>query len=292
MLDKLISSIFVFLLSLVPTFPNQPLNELKNNQTTIIFVGDIMLGRSVMGKAIEVGDNYYPFRKTSEVLNNADITFANLENPIVKNCPGTIGGFKFCTNYEIANGLTFAGIDIVSLANNHSGNYGLEGLTETKKFLSDNNISYVGDSNLAIKEVNGTKFGFLGFDYTLKNNLDNDLKLIKDSKGKVDVLIIGVHWGDEYKDEANSLQRTIAKKMIEAGVDVIIGGHPHWIEDYEEINGKSVYYSLGNFIFDQMWSEETKKGLVVKLTFDRTNLVKKEEFNTYIKSIGQPEIVD
>lgn len=260
-------------------------------ETSIMFVGDIMLGRSVMKKTINEGDSYYPFKKTSEFLNNADITFANLENPIVKNCPETIGGFKFCTNYETAKGLNFAGIDIVSLANNHSENYGLEGLAETKKFLGDNDISYVGDSNFIIKEINGTKFGFLGFDYTLKNDLDNDLKLIKDSKEKVDVLIVGVHWGDEYKDKANNLQRTIAKKMIEAGTDVIIGGHPHWVEDYEEINGKPVYYSLGNFIFDQMWSEETKKGLIVKMTFDGTSLIKREEFKTYINSIGQPEIV-
>lgn len=292
MISKLISSIFVFLLSLVPTSTSKIPDRPINNETTIIFVGDIMLGRSVMGKTIEMKDNFYPFRKVSEFLKNADLTFANLENPIVKDCPETVGGFKFCTNYEIAGGLEFSGIDIVSLANNHSSNYGLEGLTETKDFLINNNISFVGDSNLVIKEINGVKFGFLGFDYTLKNNLADDLKLIEDSKKEVDVLIVGVHWGDEYKELANNFQRLTAKEMVVKGADVIIGGHPHWVEDYEEIDGKAVYYSLGNFIFDQMWSEETKKGLVVKLTFDETNLIKREEFKTYIKTIGQPELVD
>ena len=264
----------------------------KDNLTTIIFVGDIMPGRSVMRKAIEVKDNLYPFGKVADFLNSSDLTFANLESPIVKNCPETVGGFKFCTNYDVAGGLSYSGIDIVSLANNHSSNYGPEGLTETKNYLTKNGISFVGDNNLVIKNINGTNFGFLGFDYTLKNNLDSDLKLIEDSNEKVDVLIVGVHWGDEYKELANNFQRLTASQMVGSGADVIIGSHPHWVEDYEEINGRPVYYSLGNFIFDQMWSEETKKGLVVKLTFDGTSLVKKEEFNTYIKSIGQPEIVD
>lgn len=267
--------------------------EVENtNLTTIIFVGDIMLGRSVMRKTIEMKDNLYPFRKVSDFLKSSNLTFANLENPIVKDCPETVGGFKFCTNYEISEGLRFSGIDIVSLANNHSRNYGLEGFNETKDHLNNLDISYVGDNNLVIRKANETTFGFLGFDYTLKNDLENDLKLIEKSDKEVDVLIVGVHWGEEYKDKANTWQRLTAKKMVDSGADCIIGGHPHWVQDYEEINGKPVYYSLGNFIFDQMWSEETKKGLIVKLTYQKDNLIKKEEFNTYINSIGKPEIVD
>ncbi len=83
-----------------------------------------------------------------------------------------------------------------------------------------------------------------------------------------------------------------AHKMIENGADVIIGHHPHWVQNYEEINGKPVYYSLGNFIFDQAWSEETKKGLLLKITFEGKDIINKEEFKTYTPKIGQPVLQD
>lgn len=291
MLNNLISSVIAFVLMFVPSLPIQGVNP-PIPQTTIIFTGDIMLGRSVMGASLDSSDAYYPFRNTADFLKNADITFANLENPIVDDCKRHVGGFKFCTTPEIAKGLEFAGIDIVTLANNHSGNYGEEGFEDTKKYLIKENIKYVGDNNLEIIEKNGIKFGFLGFNYTFtKNDLEKDLLLIKDSDPKVDILIIGNHWGDEYKDIANSFQSTVARKMVENGADVIIGHHSHWVQNYEEIDGKPIYYSLGNFVFDQMWSEETKKGLVVKMTFDGKELVKREEFKTYTSKIGQPEII-
>jgi len=291
MLDKLISSIFVFFISLIPLNSNIP-DATVNTQTTLIFTGDIMLGRSVMGASLDANDVYYPFRNTAEFLKSADITFANLENPIVDDCKRHVGGFKFCTTPEISNGLNFSGIDIVTLANNHSGNYGNEGLVQTKKTLNEIDIKSVGYGNLEILEKNGIKFGFLGFNYTFtKENLENDLRFIKESDSKVDVLIVVNHWGEEYKSMANSLQTTVAKKMVDAGADAIIGHHPHWVQNYEEIDGKPVYYSLGNFVFDQMWSEETKKGLVVKMTFEGKDLIKREEFKTYTPKIGQPEII-
>lgn len=297
MLDTIISSLIAFVLMLVPSFSNQ-ITAPQINQATIIFTGDIMLGRSVMGEAIDKNDNLYPFRNTAEFLKNADITFGNLENPIVGDCKRHAGGFKFCTSPEIAQGLTFAGIDIVTLANNHTNNYGKEGIEQTKKYLIKDDIKYVGDDNLemnsnfVIKEINGTKFGFLGFNYTFGYaNLDRDLDQIAGSNPAVDVLIVGTHWGDEYQATANRFQIETAHKMVDNGADVIIGHHPHWVQNYEEYQDKPIYYSLGNFIFDQMWSEETKKGLVVKMTFEGKELIKSEEYKTYTPKIGQPEII-
>ena len=278
---------------LVPSFSSEVAVP-PTNQTSIIFTGDIMLGRSVMGASLDSNDNLYPFRKTADFLKSADITFANLENPIVTNCPRHVGGFKFCTTPEIADGLVFAGIDIVTLGNNHTYNYGKEGFEETKKYLSQKGIKSVGYNNLEIIEKNlpaqagNIKFGFLGFDLVSNSFSASDQQLIANSNFLVDVLIVSNHWGDEYKAMANSVQRTVAEKMIENGADVIIGHHPHWVQNYEEIEGVPVYYSLGNFIFDQMWSEETKKGLVVKMTFEDKKLIKSEEFKTYIPKIGQP----
>jgi poly-gamma-glutamate synthesis protein (capsule biosynthesis protein) len=258
----------------------------------IILAGDIMLGRSVLIKSIDKENNpNYPFLGVSEFLLSADLVFANLETPVVTNCPRFEHGFTFCADPRMVEGLVYSGVDIVSLANNHMLNFDKEGLEDTKKYLTNSNILYTGINNLAIKKVQDTTFGFLGFDFTVDVPTQKDWDLIKDSNSKVDVLIVGVHWGEEYKDKANNNQRAWAKKMVENGADVVSGHHPHWVEDYELIDGKPVYYSLGNFVFDQMWSEETKKGLLVKLTFEDEKIVNEEFTNTYIENIGQPKIV-
>ena len=111
-------------------------------------------------------------------------------------------------------------------------------------------------------------------------------------------MIVGVNWGEEYHSIANNYQTSIAKQIVKAGADVVVGHHPHWVQNHEEINSVPIYYSLGNFIFDQMWSEETKKGLIVKMTFSRPDndvvarLIETEEFNIYIPKMGQPKIVN
>lgn len=297
MIQKLISSLLTFLLSF-NVLPSNKVTNPPTNRTTLLFSGDVMLGRSVMGESQKLSDSYYPFRKVADFTKNADITFVNLENPIISDCKPHTGGFTFCTTPEIAKGLDFAGIDIVTLANNHTGNYGEKGLEETKKYLSDLGITYTGVGDLVIKEVNNIKFGFLGFDYVFKKLKDEDLKLIQDSDKLVDVLVVSPHWGDEYTYVANKFQKETAEKFIENGADLVIGHHPHWVQNSEIVNGVPVYYSLGNFVFDQMWSEETKKGMLVKFTFDppngeaRAKIVKVEEFKTYISKIGQPEIVE
>ena len=288
-----------------------------SNSITVILTGDVMLGRSVMKKTHELGDYHYPFLKVADQLNQADLVFINLENPIVKDCPSTSSGFKFCTDYEIAKGLVYAGVDIVNLANNHSENYGKSGLEETINYLDKLNVLTTGMGKLAIKEMKGTKFGFLGFDYVFKSLNPGDLALVKSSEPSVDILVVSVHWGDEYKPEANSFQRNLARDFVENGADVVVGHHPHWVQDIEcfertwggntdthpvwtsfaprdnncPLGSKPVYYSLGNFVFDQMWSEETKKGLAVKLTFNGEDIIKQELLPIYIFSVGQPEFV-
>ena len=212
-------------------------------------------------------------------------------------------------------GLECAGINVVNLANNHTGNYGTDGITQTENYLNEGSISVAGLKNLVLKKINDIDFGFLGFDFTVKPPSDEDYQLIVDSDGLADYLIISVHWGEEYQSRANNNQRTWARKMIENGADIIVGHHPHWIQDFECINftdlenncdideksfdcpcdgisEKPVYYSLGNLVFDQMWSEETKKGLIVKLTIEKDKIIERDLLNTYIISLGQPEIVD
>ena len=273
------------------TFVNFGLfNGLK--QTSLIFTGDVMLGRSVMTKSLRLKNPNHPFINVADVLRSADIVFSNLESPIVDNCPYVDSGFKFCSNPKMVEGLKYAGVDVVSLANNHTLNYGKEGFDQTKKYLDSIGIKWVGDGNLVIIEKNKTKFGFLGFNFLTLKPQEQDFDLVRNSKKKVDILIVGVHWGEEYAKKANLYQRLLARQLSEAGADYIVGHHPHWIQDTEIIGSTKVYYSLGNFIFDQMWSEETKKGLSVNLIFKGKKLERENLLKSYMSNFAQPKWVN
>ncbi len=268
-----------------------PVKMFENKSTEIVLVGDVMLGRSVMTQSLKIGDPKYPFLKVVDKLKSADIVLANLEAPFVEGCPKTDSGMKFCADPKLVEGLKYGNISVVSLANNHITNYGQKGVADTKKVLTQAKIDYTGDGNLAVKEVRGVRYGFLGFNFVTAMPTSLDYKMITDSKKLVEVLFVSVHWGTEYQEKPSAVQKEIAAKLIEKGADVIVGHHPHWVQDEEKIDGKPVYYSLGNFIFDQPWSEKTKEGLVVELTFDGKDLVREEKMPIKMTSIGQPEFV-
>lgn len=268
----------------VRNYPNEPVF----GYSTIILTGDVMLGRTVMSKSLSRKDTNYPFLNVAETLRSADLVFINLENPLVSGCPISNSGLKFCADPGMVSGLNYAGVDVANLANNHIENYGTEGEVETERILTGAGISFVNGRNLVVKEINGTRFGFLGFNLVDKWPSGNDLEQIRSSKADVDVLIVAVHWGGEYTFVPTPAQREAAKSMIGSGADVLYGTHPHWVQPVEYINGKPVFYSLGNFIFDQMWSEETKKGMAVRLTYQDAVLVSGENLPVYITDFAQP----
>jgi len=256
---------------------------------SLIFGGDVMLGRTVMTKSQDNNDYLYPFRYIADTMGEADIAFVNLENPFVNGCRRDYSSMTFCAVPEMSEGLTFAGIDVVTLANNHSRNYGQEGIDTTLKVLSEKNIKVTGLGELVIIEKNGTSFGFLGFDFLANPPSENDYALVRDSDSKVDVLIVSPHWGVEY-ESATDTQRSWSKRFVSEGADLIVGHHPHVVQSHEIINGVPVYYSLGNLVFDQMWSEETRSGMLLKLSFREGKIESTETINTYIDKWAQPVI--
>lgn len=286
-------SAFLIILVYVTSHLTQygPVNMFEDKSVKVVLLGDVMLGRSVMTQSLKINNPRYPFLKVADRLKKADLVFANLEAPFVEGCQKTDSGMIFCADPKMVEGLSYANISVVSLSNNHITNYGQKGLADTKKILTEAKIDYTGDGNLAIKEIRGLKFGFLGFNFVSSSPTNVDYKMINDSKKLVDILIVGVHWGGEYQDKANATQREVAKKLVESGADVVVGHHPHWVQDEEKIDGKPVYYSLGNFVFDQPWSEKTKEGLAVELTFDGKSLVQEEKLQIKMTSIGQPEFI-
>jgi poly-gamma-glutamate synthesis protein (capsule biosynthesis protein) len=274
--------LLLFILLLIPKFlptgkyefnfdkkENQKLREIK-----ILFVGDIMIARSVERKIKDLNKKYiFPFINILSYLKSFDYVAANLEGPISENGIKLGSKYSFRMKPEVAKALSDSNINIVNLANNHIFDYGKIAFEDTLKNLERNNIKYFGISyEPLIIEKYGIKIGFLGFSDFLKH-LDvrenkvgisvineNLGEIIKKAKEKVDILIVNFHWGEEYQKLANERQRRLAKIAIDSGADLIIGHHPHVIQNIEKYKGTFIFYSLGNFIFDQNFSEETMIG--------------------------------
>jgi len=236
-------------------------------------------------------DFTHPFLKTADFLKAADLTLINLESPLIKNCPVLNAGMVFCGNQHFVDGLIFAGIDVANLANNHTLNWGIEGMEQTINLLKENQVESCGfpTNQLAIKELKGIKIGFLGWNFLESfDEEDEILETIKQARKQVDLLIVSAHWGTEYVDLPAEWQVNLAHKMIEAGADLIAGNHPHWFQPIEIYKDKLIIYAHGNFIFDQEWSQETKIGVVAKHTFYKNKLVDSQFFPIFLSDYNQP----
>lgn len=277
-----IASPFVRLPSPTPT---------TKHQITLVAVGDIMLGRNVNVKMQKYQNFAYPFEKTANFLSSADITFGNLESPFFNNCPIVGSGtMKFCADYKAIEGLKFAGFDILSLENNHIGNYGKEGLRQTTELLTNNGILF-STNEITSYQANETTFGFLSFNFTFGESPQKALQSIEAAKNKVDILIVSAHWGNEYQKEPSKSQKDLAYKIIDSGARIILGHHPHVIQPIEAHKDGLIFYSLGNFVFDQMWSEETKEGLVAKIIFEGKNIKDCQGYKVLISDYSQPDFL-
>ena len=285
----------------------------KSRQVTLLFVGDIMLDRGVEFEIKKNGNNNFrfPFLKIAKELQEADILFGNLEGPISDKGQKVGSIYSFRMDPKVIDGLTFAGFDVLSIANNHMLDYGRMAMTDTFLRLKESGIDYVGagfDENEAyapkIKEVNGTKIAFLAFTnlYALsweavadksgmalfsKDKLEGT---IKNAKNRSDLVVVSFHFGDEYKTSPTQEQKTIAHLAIDFGADLVIGHHPHVTEPLEEYKGRYIAYSLGNFIFDQNFSDETMKGLMLKVIVENGRIKKVSPIDFVINQYFQPEI--
>jgi gamma-polyglutamate biosynthesis protein CapA len=253
------------------------------------FVGDLGLGRHITSTARDKKDFSWSFQGISSWLSVNDLTLANLESPIIKDCPfGPTGTFTFCGDSRFLPYLK-SNKFIFNLNNNHILNYSFDGLNQTKSFLTSETIPAFYD-NFLIQNINGIKFGFLGYDFITNSKLDRELILqkIKISKPQVDWLIISVHWGNEYLPKPELWRIELARQMIDAGADIIHGHHPHVWQGEEVYKDKYIFYSLGNFIFDQSWSPETSHSQIARLTFTKDKIIDSKLFPIEIKFNSQP----
>lgn len=269
------------------------------HKRVILATGDIIPARSVNNKLVLMNSYTWPYEKTADVVKNADITFANLETPLIKDCRPTVEGMVFCGSNRNIEGLVFAGVDIVNLANNHAGNYEERGVHETAIELKKAGILVTGIKGPLYQDIRGIQFAFLGYnDITTPQpgiaNADEELikQEIAQARKNADVVIVTYHWGVEYRNQPDDRQLYLGHFTIDSGADLVIGNHPHWIQPIEFYKGKLITYAHGNFVFDQMWSEETKHGVLGRYTFYDNTLVDVEYLPIYIEDYGQPHFLE
>jgi gamma-polyglutamate biosynthesis protein CapA len=258
----------------------QTIDFIRN--ATILTVGDIMLDRNVFLLTQKADDYEHPFKLIGEFLEKPDITVANLEGPVtdfksIANGTRTRDRMTFTFSPNFLDPLKKY-FDVISLANNHTHNFGEVGIKQTKDYLTEKKIKFFGGpynkpENLStIIEHDNIKIGFVGYHQLIGSGFEDVVEEIKSLEEKTDFTIAMPHWGYEYQEtKPSNIQKEEAHAMIDAGADVILGGHPHVIQPIEEYNNKIIFYSLGNFIFDQYFSTETMQGLTVKTILKKEN---------------------
>lgn len=263
---------------------------------TMVAVGDIMLDRGVGRKIEELGADF-PFEHVTGLLREADLTFGNLECPLSSLGKAVRGKeVTFRAALQAVNGLRNAGIDVVSMANNHAMDYGPEALMETMDVLAHNGIPYAGagvNSTAAHRSVNftvnGINISFLAYSYRFHMVVEAQRrspgvaiapgeeigKDVRKAKEWADIVIVSFHWGWEYSDHPDKETRELAHLVVESGADLVIGHHPHVIQGAELYNGGLICYSLGNFVFDQS-GNRTRRGLILRCAINESGVQRAE----------------
>ena len=287
-------------LTLQGIFPPRELSTLRIDPSrlrTLIATGDVIPARYTDVIIRQRGDDFlYTVAATRKITADADLTVINLEAPLIEDCPYHDSGLIFCGRPGFTQALQEGGVDVAALENNHIGNYGPQGIGETIRHLEAADIDFADRDSAAVREVRGLKFGFLAFN-GVEEALDREAMTaqIEALRPQVDVLVASFHWGAEYvslPQPATGIAEDepvdIAHLAVDAGADLVIGNHPHWVQAVEMYKGKFIAYAHGNFIFDQMWSYNTRVGVIGRYTFYDDLLVSVEFIPVLSENHAQP----
>ena len=263
----------------------------------VAFAGDTTQS-DVFAEATSWRSMRYPFEDVNEIFSTADISFVNLET-----CVSDRGesekkeGYGFQTPPDYLQVYTEAGIDIVSAANNHVRDYGMDALDDTFTNLTAYNLDYIGAGRdlteaqkLVTYDKNGVIIGFTGLNminmdptWYAKDDragincvdfaaCEDYLKLISEYDKQCDVLFVSVHWGIEYTNAITEEQEQFGHLLCDNGADIILGHHPHTLQPVEYYNGSMIFYSLGNFLFYKM-DDEAGKTAIFEIEVDKNGFV-------------------
>lgn len=287
---------------------------------TVLAAGEIIFGRGVQERIENHfrGDARAAFGGVRDTLRAADLTIATLEAPLSGNANRYCDEcMKFVGNERYAPAVADAGIDVVSLGANHIGDAGPTGVNDTIRALDAAHVAHVGaGANVEVARravtttVAGQRVAILGYDgvsgpwYGATRAVagSNPLSFDDPTFAKVrmdvarasldaDVVIVLAHWGIEYEDAPRPDVVAAAHAMVEAGATAVIGDHPHWVQSIERYRGAYIAYGVGNFVFDQMWSDETRQGSIHELTFSGDRLVSIRILPTLIEDYYRPRLL-
>lgn len=291
----------------------------QKTEWSLTAVGDIMLSRNVESVMLKQTEKYdYPYLKTKDLLVGSSV-FANLETPLIDGPAVPSGTMVFRSATANAKALAEAGFNVVSLANNHTPNKSQAGLISTFSSLTDAKILYVG-AGINVAEAYSPKVQKISNDFSVAWLAYNDRDVVPESYGAgttskgldwagtalmneskleeeiakaktlANYVIVSMHSGREYTAVPNTSQTTFAHRAIDAGADLVIGHHPHVVQSVEKYQEKYIFYSLGNFIFDQMFSDETRRGIMLNFIFEDKNITQIEIIPTVIENYTQPRV--
>lgn len=260
-------------------------------------VGDIMLGRRVGASLGRQGDPAASFGPFADRLASADVTVGNLESTLSRAGSPTQGGDSFAAEPDVLDGLNTAGFDVLSLGNNHLGDFGQLAIADTIDHLAGSGFAITGGGKdlaqaraPAVVERNGVRIGVIATDSigetpaatgsragTNRINapprtgpldqkaLDRVAGDIRALDASADIVIVTPHWGTQYTHVPEKSQREMARVFTKAGADLVVGGHPHWVQGWEAMGDATVIHSLGNFIFDMDFMRKTNEGVFVEV---------------------------
>lgn len=279
-------------------------------------VGDIMMGDLPACSGFGVGSMIsrygpqFPFEKCREGLADSDIVLGNLEVVLSRFHPQSdpFARKHLRAQPEAVKGLSYAGVNAVTLANNHIMQHGANAVVETVKILRENGIAYTGIEsaefafeNLCLLERKGVKVGILGYNfrpeqYFVSPRMDvagspqRISEDIESARGKCDFLVLAIHWGEEFIDRPSPDQVLLGRRFIDCGAHIILGHHPHILQGVERYRGRVIAYSLGDFVFD-LWPQQLRKSMILRLTLRDIDDIRFEIMPVLINKSWQPELL-
>ena len=259
----------------------------SRQEITLSFAGDCTLGTyygqgegNRFDQVEKKEGKAYFLEKVKPIFEADDLTVVNLEGPL------TTGGKRQDKQFAIKGDpsyvdiLKLGSVEAVSLANNHTYDYGQEGLQQTQAILDKNQIDYFGNSRISYQEVQGVKVALIGekgWDKSAatKKRLQ---QAISQAKKQTDLVVIMFHWGNEREHMPNAIQKDLAHFCIDEGVDLVVGSHPHVMQGIETYKGKNIIYSFGNFSFGANKNPEDKDTFIYQETYtlEKDQVIRKE----------------
>lgn len=289
----------------------------EDQELVLSFAGDMMFDKSVAGFIKSKGGDYV-FQGYEKYLKSSDAVFGNLETALSNSGqPMPEKEHTFRSNPQLADFMQKYNFTAMSLANNHSLDYGRSAFLDSMRHLKDKGISYGGGGHTKKEAIDGVVFerkgldiGFIAFTGVVpsvdwyatekrpgiigayKVHEAEVLSAVSRLDSKCDVLVVSVHWGKEGSTAVRKQETELAHKLVDAGADVVMGHHPHVVQSFELYKDKLIMYSLGNFIFTTSYSEISNRTILATARFDSSGSIKAVEAVPGIIKYGRPLPMD